>query len=375
MGVLPLADDPTDAPTPCMTQADAARRAARHLILRYGWNSTVFQMFNPGFTLWFLDEPAAVVGYVESSGVRVVGGAPVCAPQAMPAVVDVFEADARRAGRRVCYFCAQEWLNHLLTKRNTHSSMLLGAQPVWNPQHWPTIVRGKASLRAQLARARNKGVAVCRWSAAQATGHAALRRCLAEWLATRGLPPMHFLVEPDTLECLDDRRVYVAERSGQVVGFLVASPVPLRAGWLIEQIIRGSAAPNGTSELLLDAAMRDVALSGARYVSGGLSPLSRRAGLPLPHRPAWLRLLFAWVRAHGQRFYNFDGLDAFKARLLPEAWEAAYAISNEPAVSWHTLYAVAGAFSGMPPLWFVGRGVLRALRQEAAWLLQRARRG
>ena len=39
---------------------------------------------------------------------------------------------------------------------------------------------------------------------------------------------MGFLVEPDTLSMLIDRRVFVAERGGQVIGFLVASPVPLR---------------------------------------------------------------------------------------------------------------------------------------------------
>jgi phosphatidylglycerol lysyltransferase len=39
----------------------------------------------------------------------------------------------------------------------------------------------------------------------------------------------------------------------------------------------------------------------------------------------WLRFVLQWVRLHGARFYNFAGLDAFKAKFNPEAWEPMYA--------------------------------------------------
>ncbi len=174
---------------------------------------------------------------------------------------------------------------------------------------------------------------------------------------------MHFLVEPDTLNNLNDRRVFVAEREGRVIGFLVASPVPLRHGWLVEQIIRGSAAPNGTVELLLDAAMRDMAADGAEYVTLGLSPLSRHGGTNSRQSP-WTQLLLLWTRAHGRRFYNFDGLDTFKAKFQPEAWEPIYLISNERLTSIRTMYAIAEAFSGRSPMLFVGAAIVRAAWQR-----------
>src|SRR5690606_19812569 len=104
--------------------------------------------------------------------------------------------------------------------------------------------------------------------------------CLRQWLSEKGLPPLHFLVEPDTLSRLYDRRVFVAERDEEVVGFLIASPVPQRRGWLVEQMIRGAGAPNGTTELLLDAAVTAMRVAGDEYVSLGLSPLSSRAARP-----------------------------------------------------------------------------------------------
>jgi phosphatidylglycerol lysyltransferase len=254
---------------------------------------------------------------------------------------------------------------------------------------WSAIFDGRASLRAQRNRATNKGVIVEEWPAERASGSPELEARLAEWLDTRGLPPLHFLVEPDTLDRLFDRRVFVASRAREPVGFLIASPVPVRAGWLIEQFVRGDAAPNGTVDLLLDVSVRALAASGARYVTLGLAPLSTRATTPpigdgesqddvlAGPNPLWLELSLRWVRAHGRRFYNFDGLDAFKAKFQPDRWEPVYAIVNAPEFRPRHLYAIAAAFSEGSPMVLVARAMGRALavetRRISRWFARRAR--
>jgi phosphatidylglycerol lysyltransferase len=282
-------------------------------------------------------------------------------------VAHEFEREAAGMGERVCYFGAGTRLESALRAGPRRSTVLLGSQPVWDPAHWPAIVARRASLRAQLNRARNKGVRVREMDAEQASRDPTLARVLHAWLATRGLPPLHFLVEPDTLSTLADRRVFVAVRDGAAVGYLVASPVPQRDGWLVEQIIRGRGAANGTNELLVDAAMRALADSRAAYVTLGLAPLSTRASVSeegqVPH-PLWLRVVLAWTRLHGRRFYNFDGLDAFKAKLQPDEWEPIFAISVERRFSVRTLYAIAAAFSAGSPVLLVARAVATAVLQE-----------
>lgn len=348
-------------------------------MLAWGTNATSYQILNPGIRRWFSSRGDAVAGYVEASGFRVVAGAPVAPPGRLPDVVAELEDDTASRGMKTCYFGAEEPLAEVLASRGPLDRLLLGAQPVWDPRGWPEIVDTKASLRAQLHRARNKGVAVERWSAERAAGHAELARCLDAWLGTRGLPPLHFLVEPETLDRLDDRRVYVALRAGEVVAFSVASPVPARSGWLIEQIVRSPTAPNGTNELLVDAAFRDLAALGSRWVTLGLAPLSVRArfapeAVPRTARPhPVMRFVLGWLRAHARRFYDFDGLDAFKAKLRPHGWEPIWAITSEERVSLRTLYAIAGAFSGTSPVLFVARALVRAVAQEARWLVERLR--
>lgn len=339
---------------------------AREIVLRHGWNSTSYQLLNPGFEHWYPAAQDALVGFVRAGRTRVVGGAPVCARERLGAVAREFEAAAAAEGARVCWLGAGARLAEELRDRR-HAQACVGAQPWWRPERWNRVVAERASLRAQLNRARNKGVGVEEWSGARAAASAGLAQCLADWLGHQSLPPLHFLVEPDLLAAPLDRRVFVAERDGSVTGYLVLSPIPARSGWLVEQIVRAPAAPNGTTELLVDAAMRAASADRADYLTLGVAPLSTRAGPPGGAR--WLRLALGWARAHGRRFYNFNGLEAFKAKFRPDGWEPVWLLTNDRAVRPSHLWAIAAAYAGGSPVRTLARAVGRAAREERrrAW--------
>lgn len=342
----------------------------RRIVLEKGWNTTSYQIINPGICRWFSEAGDAVVGFVSANKRRIAAGAPVCAKERLPEVAAEFEQDARKKGERVCYFCAEARLESIYKDSPTHSKILIGAQPVWKPAEWENIVASHKSLRAQVNRARNKNVAVSEWAAEKAHDNPLLKNCLREWLAAKGLPPLAFLVEPNTLSRLYDRRVFVAECKGEVVGFIILSPVATRNGWLFEQFPHRPGAPNGTVELMIDQAMRAIAADGYVYATLGLSPLSTRARMQPFKNPLWLRLLLFWMRTHANRFYNFEGLDRFKAKLQPERWEPIFAISDEPRFSPRTLYAIASAFSGNKPVKLFFGGLWRAFLTEIKWLRQ-----
>ena len=356
-----------DLDTPISKEILPVERA-RRIVLKHGWNTTSYQILNPGIRRWFSAASDAVVGFVAAVGVRVVAGAPVCARERLEKVVSDFESDAEQNSQSVCYFAAEARLESVLKNSQTHAKILLGAQPVWQPRNWAAIVATHKSLRAQINRARNKGVTVAEWTREKAAKNPLLVECLHEWLDAKGLPPLHFLVEPDTLERLFDRRVFVAESGDEVVGFVLLSPVATRSGWLFEQFIHCPGAPNGTVELMIDRAMRELAADGCEYATLGLSPLSSRARIAPFDNPFWLRALLAWLRKHAQRFYNFDGLDAFKAKLQPERWEPVFAIYNRPNISPRALYAIASVFSGNKPVRLLIGGLWRAVMTEIKWL-------
>ncbi|MBL7991770.1 MAG: DUF2156 domain-containing protein [Candidatus Kapabacteria bacterium] len=358
---------------------DRGYEYARDLVLRYGWNATAFQIVNPGITLYFDSQEDAVVGYVTKNGVRVVAGAPVCAENILESVIAQFEADAAKNKQRVCYFGAAERVIKLLGNRPGYSSVVLGAQPVWTPQNFVERIAGSASLRQQLARARNKCVRIREWQPHEAHEHPDLKRVLAEWMETRTLPPMQFLVQPEILSRLAGRRIFVAEQSTVSagiterisanadtvpIGFVILSPVVARNGWFTEQFVRGKNAPNGTIELLLASTVEAVARHGAEYLTMGLAPLVRQTWESNYLHPLWLRMTLQLVRKYGQRFYNFNGLESFKAKFYPDSWETIYAVSNERNFSPRTLYAIAHAFSYHSPFVSVAHGIWRTLRQQ-----------
>jgi len=342
----------------------ASFERARELVMRYGWNTTCFQIVNPGIEYLFGEDGESVVGYVSTGKVRVVAGAPVCGMAELPSVAVRFEKIAADEGETVCYFGAEARLEAFYHASKDHAKVLLGAQPVWHPKNWKDVIARRSSLRAQLNRARNKGVTIREWTREEAHNNPRLRECLEAWFTLKGLPPLHFVIEPETLERLENRRIFVAERDGEVTAFLILSPIPERNGWLTEQFPHHPNAPNGTVELMMDTAIRKLADEGFDYVTLGLSPLSKRARIEPFDNPAWLRLLLAWFRKHGQRFYNFDGLDAFKSKMTPDFWEPVFAISNEPTFSGRTLYAIAVAFSENKPFRVAGIGLARAIKAE-----------
>lgn len=358
----------------CPLDHQTAFDHARKLVLAYGFNPSAYQILNPGIQLWFSDAGDAVVGYVDRPGVRVVAGNPVAALHRLKDTAEQFEAATAKRSLRVCYLGADELFGGLYNESSGYSQLVIGAQPIVNPMRWGHIIGGHPSLRAQLNRARNKSVEVHQWFAKHATDHPALRRCLAAWLSTKGLPPLHFLVEPDTLGQLHDRQVFVAQMGGTVIGFLVASPIPLRHGWQIEQLVRGPEAPNGTMELLLDGAVRSFAAHAVEYVALGAAPLSERVALG-EDTPTRLRAMLRWQRAHARRFYNFEGLERFKAKFDPVRWEPVLAISAERRFSVRTMYAIAGAYCGGSPMGAFTKAIARAGRQELVWLWRRVRSG
>lgn len=351
-----------------MTAAATGRTGferARDLVMRYGWNTTCFQIVNPGIEYWFGDEGRSVVGYVTSGKVRVVAGAPVATLAELPEVSKSFEDDAADHGESVCYFGAEARLENLYHNSDDHAFVLLGAQPVWRPSEWANIVLKHSSIRAQLNRATNKGVVIDEWPIEKARNNLELNECLQLWLRSKGLPPLHFVIEPETLDRLENRRIFVASKDGRVQAFLMLSPIPERNGWLTEQFPHRPGAPNGTVELMMSEAIRVLADDGNDYITLGLSPLSKRAKIEPFDNPLWLRFLLGWMRRHGRRFYNFDGLDRFKSKLFPEYWEPIFAISNEREFSGKTLYAIAMAFTENHPYKVLFQGLGKAIAAEA----------
>lgn len=219
---------PSDAdPPPC---AERARVLA--LVKQHGWNTTTFQILEPGFRYWFA-ETDACVAYVDTGRAWVAAGAPIAALERAAPVASAFCAEAARHRRRACFFATE----HRFTELAPMRSLLIGEQPSWDPLAWETTLRQSRSLREQLRRARAKGVTVRPVTTAEladpgAPVRVALAGLLARWLRTRPMSPMSFLVQLHLYSHPEERRCFVAEPRGRMIGVLGVVPIYARGGWL-----------------------------------------------------------------------------------------------------------------------------------------------
>jgi len=278
----------------------------------HGWNATSFQTLEQGYRYFFA--PDGCVAYVNTGSAWVVAGAPIAPLSRLASVLQAFLEAAREAGKRVCLFATEQRLLDLAGP--TLRSLRIGEQPVWDPGKWAETLKRRKSLREQLRRARAKGVTVREVTAEELEAgetRRAIERVSERWLRSRAMAPMEFLVRLELFSFSRDRRCFVAERAGAVIGVAGVVPVPARSGWFIEDLVRDPSAPNGTGELLIDAVMRWAAAQGSSWLTLGLSPL---AGDVSP--------LLRAARKSGTLLYDFRGLRAYKAKLEPQHWLPIY---------------------------------------------------
>ncbi|MGH7681798.1 MAG: phosphatidylglycerol lysyltransferase domain-containing protein [Candidatus Eiseniibacteriota bacterium] len=317
------------------------------LLKTHGWNSTSFQVLEPGFRYWF-DGDDGCVAYVDTGRAWVVGGAPIAHQERFVDVMRSFQAAAVTAGRRVCCFGTESRFHETVG----WPSIRIGDQPVWSPADWTETLSRSKSLREQLRRARAKGSTVRRLDAAElAASHptrSELDTLIARWLATRPMATMGFLVQVHPYTFPEERRCFVAELDGRIVGFLGVVPVYARGGWFFEDFLGTPDAPNGTIETLIDAGMRGAAAEGATYVTLGLAPLVGEVAV-------WLRMFRRW----GGGLYDFAGLRAFKAKFKPRVWDP-ISLSYPPGgAAWTAILDTLSAFSQGGLLAFGVRTLIR----------------
>lgn len=290
------------------------KRVILDFLTRYGHNTTSFQVLEPGLEYWLDPDGCGCVAYAPVGRSWVVAGAPVAPPDRIVDVLERFQEAAARHNRRVrCFGIEKD-----ISSDTGFSCLHIGNQATWNPQQWESIVRSKRSLREQLRRARAKYVKVRRVGTDELQRPSSAIRMrlddmIEDWLESRAMAPMGFLLHLDPYSFAAERRFFVAEQEGRVVGCISAVPIYARKGWFFEDVLREPNAPNGTVELLFDFAMRALAAEGCTHVSYGLAPLA-----DTQHR--WLRA----IRDHTRWLYDFEGVRRFKSKLLPSRWEPVY---------------------------------------------------
>ncbi|MEY4507910.1 MAG: hypothetical protein RLZZ450_32 [Pseudomonadota bacterium] len=284
---------------------------ALQMLRSHGRAAASFQILTSDLNYWFAGQ--ACVAYADVGGAWVALGGPVGPKEREAETTRLFVEEARRRGKRVRFFAFESEVPAGAGLTALH----IGEQPVWNPADWPHSLPTK--MRGQLRRDLKKAVVSLRLATPAeiedptSPTRRGLDEVISQWLDSRKMAPMDFMVQLNPYYLARERRFFVAELEGKVVAALIAVPVYGRNGWFLETLLRDPRAPNGTVELLFSHAMETFAAGGSSYVTFGLCPLSGASDS-----------LTKLIRRGARSFYNFDGLRKFKGKLGPSEWEPVY---------------------------------------------------
>jgi phosphatidylglycerol lysyltransferase len=322
----------------------SSRAGALEALRRFGTDAVSFQGLEPGHLYW--DDPAtgAIVIYRRSRRCWLAIGSPLIEPAHRGGAARRFAAAAGQAGCRAVFVAVEDLAPFAGFRRR-----LIGEQSELRPSQWDATLRRNPRLREQLRRARAKHVTVRRVAAEELAEGTPLRREVErlrdEWLASRPMEPMQFLVAIELFHEARERFYVLAERNGRPIQFLAAAPIYARSAWLLEDMLRGRDAVNGTTELIIDYVMRSLG-GEPHWITPGLTPL---AGA----QPRWM----TWTRIATSPLYDFTGLYRFRSRLHPSRWSPVWLVWDR-GMTPLVLLDLLNAFAGGNMLRFAARTIL-----------------
>ncbi len=335
---------------PSADQAALDRRVA--LLAAYADNHSAFLTVNRDTEYFEIAEVDGFVAYRRSGRTRVQFGGVVAAPDRQAPLLEAFLADARSAGERT--LAVQLTPADLpLFGRSGYRINQLGSSYALELSRYSLAGKHFVPLRNKISRARRAGVQVAevgvdRPATADLTAQlAALDR---QWLRSKGSHELAFMIGERSGPADRYRRLFVAERDGQVLGYISFSPVPgTRPGWLHDLTRRHPDAPPGVMELIVSDAVGRMRQEAGRAEPGwlhfGFTPF---VGLDQRHR----------VAGGAPAVDHVVGLLARRGgKLYPAADQVAYKLKWRP----HLIQPDYLAFHGRPSVGAVAR-LLRLTR-------------
>ncbi len=206
-------------------------------------------------------------------------------------------------------------------------------------------LKGKArsDLRAALNRGEREGMTLEVLPAGVSMDTLAELRAISDaWLTQHAAAEKGFSLGAFSTAYIQRSPIALVRAGGRSVAFASLMTTDVTEEASIDLMRHLPDAPNGTMDFLFAKLLLHFQAQGFKRFGLGMAPLSGMAQHALA--PRWHRmgrLLFA----HGENFYNFQGLRAFKEKFTPQ-WEARYLAAPGGVTPVFVLADIAALISG-----------------------------
>lgn len=305
--------------------ADALRLQQIH-----GYNAHSLVSISGEKKFWFNSAKEGAISYNEKGNVWIVGGEPIASEKGLLPTTQEFLAYARTKKKKVAFLPVTERFARLIDSTK-FDVIKIGAAPYFDLQNWNPRGNKAKHLRVALNNSKRAGLSVAEITQVTGEFRSEVAELSAQWLKSRRAKvTFGWLFALNVFEKAENKKFFAArDESGKLVGVLAASPIPLREGWYLEDVLRAEDAQKGTSELLVYETLKILASQGAKLATLGTVPLSEKGADDLMtnhNRLTKMSLKLSRRKLGG--IYNFEGLQRFKSKFVPTWWESEYAVSG-----------------------------------------------
>ena len=331
-----------------MARNESASERRLRLVQEHGYNGLALLTLYDG---WRYFEPSEIEGFIAFElhrGVAVACGDPVCAAGDIGPLLKRFAEYCETRRWRFTFVGASARVADVAVSLGL-KAVKIGEEPFLDLADHTFSGRAAKKARSAINLARRTGVVVEEYTHASPAIDNEILETADDWLQTRDAPAMGFLLRSRPLALRDKKRIFTATFDGRVVGVITCAPANGRQLLYVEELLRRTDAPYGTSELLIDAARRAAQAGGYGLLSLGVAPL--QGATTQPHGK--YRLLTALFRAVTSRLnfiYSFRSLNHYKKKFGPTFWEDNFVVYQGAMLV--TAFAMISAFApdGLPSL-------------------------
>lgn len=282
---------------------------------------------------WFDFSTQSCAAYSEHGKIWLVAGDIIAAENNLREATEKFIAAADEQKRIAAFLPVTEKFARAVVSERL-KAVKIGAAPYFDLPNWNPKGNKAKHLRANLNQGRRAGISVEKVSDTGETFKAEAEELCKSWQTNcRAAVKFGWLFDLSPFRLAERKRFFAARnKQGKLVGLLAASPIPARDGWYLEDVLRLSDAPNGTTDLLIYEALKTFAAEGAKIATLGTVPLAADGEDTLSTGGNFFaRHALKFSRSHLQMIYGFEGLRRFKARFVPSWWESEYAVTSQGA--------------------------------------------
>jgi phosphatidylglycerol lysyltransferase len=302
------------------------------LLRSMGRSSTSYFALEGSPRFHFLSRVPGAIPYTYRSGVALVAGEPLCPEASVGGAALEFDAFCREHDWTPAFYQVGSEARMALAAAG-FPALKIGEECYYELGSYSLEGARRARLRHGVRRAGRERVVVTEHLPGQPGGErrqARMEDLSARWLRLHGGREMGYLLGGLSLRDPRDRRYFVAEREGRVVGLLTWVPVYARRVMVLDVMRRAPEAPPGTMEALIHRSLETFAAEGLPRASLALAPLANAAS-PGDGETAATRRVLAMAFERLNRFYNFRTLHTFKQHLGPDTWEPRYLAYRDAA--------------------------------------------